>query len=30
MKINPDGPRFCKNVLPVPLEVIAGYRTLHL
>ena len=30
MKISPDGPRASKSVLPVPNEVIAGYRTLHL
>jgi hypothetical protein len=30
VKIRPDGPRASKSVLPVPNEVIAGYRTLHL
>lgn len=30
VKIEPQGPRLCKHVLPVPADVIAGYKTLHL
>ena len=30
VKIKHDGPRFCKNVIPVPGTVIAGYRKLHI
>ena len=30
VKIEPDGPRFCKHVLPVSAAMITGYRTLHI
>ncbi|MDQ3411195.1 MAG: hypothetical protein M3509_03675, partial [Chloroflexota bacterium] len=30
VKIDPNGLRYCKNVLPVGADVLAGYQYLHL